>query len=98
MRTTIVARKRNDNIVNMAATDLPDRVELKLDDIGAYKDLWWGNYQAGIIAEMQKGGYEIVGCDMLFDDTTPHGGGLSSSAAIEVATALTFFFKRGKGH
>ena len=99
MRTTIVARKRNDNIVNMAATDLPDRVELKLDDIGAYKDLWWGNYQAGIIAEMLKGGYEIVGCDMLFDDTTPHGGGLSSSAAIEVATALNFatFSNEAKG-
>ncbi|MBQ3114703.1 MAG: galactokinase [Clostridia bacterium] len=90
MKTTIVARKRQDKIVNMAATDLPDRVSINTDDINAYKDLWWGNYQAGIIAEMQKKGYEIVGCDMLYDDTTPHGGGLSSSAAIEVATALTF--------
>ena len=90
MKTTIVARKRQDKIVNMAATDLPDRVSINTEDINAYKDLWWGNYQAGIIAEMQKGGYEIVGCDMLYDDTTPHGGGLSSSAAIEVATALTF--------
>jgi len=36
-----------------------------------------------------KDGYEICGCEMLFDDTVPHGGGLSSSAAIEVATALT---------
>ena len=99
MKTTIVARKRNDNIVNMAATDLPDRVQIKLDDINAYKDLWWGNYQAGIIAEMQNKGYEIVGCDMLYDDTTPHGGGLSSSAAIEVATALTFavFSNEAKG-
>ncbi|MBO7208554.1 MAG: galactokinase [Clostridia bacterium] len=90
MKTTIVARKRTDKIVNMAATDLPDRVSINTEDINAYKDLWWGNYQAGIIAEMQKNGYEIVGCDMLYDDTTPHGGGLSSSAAIEVATALTF--------
>ncbi len=90
MKTTIVLRKRDDNIVNMAATDIPDRVKIDLDDINAYKDLWWGNYQAGIIAEMQKDGYAIVGCDMLFDDTTPHGGGLSSSAAIEVATALVF--------
>ena len=42
---------------------------------------------------------KIVGCDMLFDDTTPHGGGLSSSAAIEVATALTFatFSNEAKG-
>lgn len=99
MKTTIVARKRNDKIVNMAATDLPDRVSINTEDINAYKDLWWGNYQAGIIAEMQKDGYEIVGCDMLFDDTTPHGGGLSSSAAIEVATALTFavFSNEAKG-
>ena len=29
-----------------------------------------------------------MGMDMLYDDTTPHGSGLSSSAAIEVATAL----------
>jgi len=90
MKTTIVVRKRNDNTVNMAATDIPDRVSINLDDINAYKDLWWGNYQAGIIAEMQKDGYAIQGCDMLYDDTTPHGGGLSSSAAIEVATALVF--------
>ena len=60
-QTTIVARKRNDNIVNMAATELlADRVEVvkSSNHIGAYKDLRWGNDQAGIIAEMQKGGYE----------------------------------------
>jgi len=90
MKTTIIARKRNDNIVKLAATDLPDRVTIDINNIENYKDLNWGDYQAGIISEMQNDGFEIVGCDMLFDDTTPHGGGLSSSAAIEVATALAF--------
>lgn len=90
MKTTIVARKNGEKVVRMAATDLPDRVELDLSNIDAYKDLKWGDYQAGIISEMMKDGYEIVGCDLLFDDTTPHGGGLSSSAAIEVSTALLF--------
>lgn len=90
MRTVIAFRERNDNIIRMAATDLDVTVEADIDRLADYKDLEWGNYQLGIADEMKKAGYYIGGCDMLFDDTTPHGGGLSSSAAIEVATALAF--------
>ncbi len=90
MRTAIAYRKRNDNIIKMMATDLDNVVEADIDNLAGYKDLWWGNYQISIADVMKKKGYEICGCDMLFDDTTPHGGGLSSSAAIEVATALAF--------
>lgn len=90
MRTAIACRKRDDNIIKMMATDLPDVVEADINKLSDYKNLWWGNYQLGIADVMKKKGYEICGMDMLFDDTTPHGGGLSSSAAIEVATALCF--------
>lgn len=90
MKTTIILRPNGKNVVRLAATDLPDRIEIDIKEIEQYKDLWWGNYQAGIISEMLKDGYDIIGCDMLYDDTTPHGGGLSSSAAIEVSTALAF--------
>ncbi len=89
-KTTIVLRPNGENVVRLAATDLPDRVTVELDKIEDYKDIRWGDYQAGIISEMLKDNYDIVGCDMLYDDTTPHGGGLSSSAAIEVSTALAF--------
>ena len=99
MKTTIIARKNGSNIVKLAATDLPDRVEIDPAKIDDYKDIRWGDYQAGIISEMQNDGYEIVGCDLLFHDTTPHGGGLSSSAAIEVSTALLIatFSNEAKG-
>lgn len=90
MGTTIALRLRDDNIVHMKATDLDDFVTIDLDHIENYKDLNWGNYQAGVISELKKDGYTICSCDMLYDDTLPHGGGLSSSAAIEVATALAF--------
>ena len=90
MGTTIALRKRDDNIVRMKATDLPDMVTIDLSDLSGYKDLFWGNYQAGVLDELKKDGYTLVGCDMLYDDTLPHGGGLSSSAAIQVSTALTF--------
>lgn len=65
-------------------------VSIDLNKIDEYKNLSWGNYQAGVMSELKKDGYEICPCDMLYNDTLPHGGGLSSSAAIEVATALAF--------
>ncbi len=88
--TVIALRERNDGTIRLKATDLDDLVTLDVNDLGAYKSLKWGNYQAGVAFVMQNDGYDIVGCDMLFDDTLPHGGGLSSSAGIEVATALAF--------
>lgn len=88
MATTIIARPRTDSLVRMAATDLEGIVEGDLNTIDKYKDLKWGNYQFGIFDELRKSGYNICGADMLFHDTTPHGGGLSSSAAIEVSAAI----------
>lgn len=88
MGTTIALRVTNGNVLRMKATDLPDIIEIDKDKLDSYEGLWWGNYQAGVCVELKERGYDIVGCDMLFDDTLPHGGGLSSSAAIEVATAL----------
>ncbi len=90
MGTYIAARKTNDGLIKMRATDLPDYVEADITKLDDYKHLKWGNYQIGVAVELQKRGYTIVPCELLFDDTIPHGGGLSSSAAIEVATALTF--------
>ncbi len=91
MKTTIVARKRKDDIIRMRATDLDICVETSVSEIQNLKGkLKWGDYQLGVADELMKAGYKICGCDMLFDDTTPHGGGLSSSAAIEVSTALCF--------
>lgn len=88
MATTIIVRPRTDSIVRMKATDLDGIVEGDLNTIDKYKDLKWGNYQFGIFDELRKSGYNICGADMLFHDTTPHGGGLSSSAAIEVSAAI----------
>ena len=90
MGTTIALRPNGKNVIHLKATDLPDLAELDIDNLGGYRDLWWGNYQAGVCVELLRRGYTILGCDMLYDDTLPHGGGLSSSAAIEVCTAIAF--------
>ncbi len=86
--TTVIARKREDGVIRIKATDLPDVVEGSLDTLDNFRDLKWGNYQFGVFVELEKAGYAITGADMLFHDTTPHGAGLSSSAAIEVSSAI----------
>ncbi len=100
MRTTIVARKRDDRVIRLKATDLDIMIETTIDDMEELKGkVKWGDYQIGVAVELKNAGYEICGCDLLYDDTTPHGGGLSSSAAIEISTALMFatFSNESKG-
>lgn len=84
----VIARPNNENVLRLAATDLPDRVEVKMDGLESAKGLKWGNYQAGVALMLQEAGYRLTGVDMLFHDTVPLGSGLSSSAAIELATAV----------
>jgi galactokinase len=47
----------------------------------------WARYPAGVLAGYQRLGWEIPGFDALVTTDLPSGGGLSSSAALEVATA-----------
>jgi len=88
LATTVVARPRNDDKIRLIANDLEIMVEADLDDLSKYKNLKWGNYQLGVADELKKAGYVIKGCDLMYDDKVPLGSGLSSSAAIEVATAI----------
>ena len=88
MKTTIIARKRDDSIIRLKATDLDTIVEADISKLDSYKGIPWGDYQLGVAYIMSQSGYDIGG--LLYEDTVPHGGGLSSSAAIEVSTALMF--------
>ncbi len=47
----------------------------------------WSNYPVGVIAGFLARGVKLAGFDALIHSTVPLGGGLSSSAALEVATA-----------
>lgn len=88
LSSTVIARPRNDRVINLMATDLGIHIQGSLDSLDEYRGLKWGNYQLGVADELQKAGYKLTGCDLLYHDTVPLGAGLSSSAAIEVATAI----------
>lgn len=48
----------------------------------------WANYCRGVAAGLRAHGLMLTGCDLMFDSDVPIGGGLSSSASLEVATAM----------
>ena len=50
------------------------------------KDNFWINYIQGVVSELAKLGIEIGGFEAVLDGNVPLGAGLSSSAALEVAT------------
>ena len=47
----------------------------------------WSNYVRGVLAGMQQEGLAFPGFDAVITSNLPSGGGLSSSAALEIATA-----------
>jgi galactokinase len=57
----------------------------------------WANYCRGVAAGLLAAGVKLAGADVLFDSDVPIGGGLSSSAALEVAMALALLEAAGAG-
>ena len=90
LRCNIYGRKTGTNTIRIALKGIEGIIELDTQKLDSYRDLKLGNYQAGVAYYLQEEGTPIVGCDLFYDCTVPFGSGLSSSAAIEVATAVAF--------
>jgi len=55
----------------------------------------WANYPKGVAAGLVGAGVELAAMDILFDSDVPIGGGLSSSASLEVSAALAMLSAAG---
>lgn len=66
----------------------PSAVEASLDALSPrVGDEEWANYPLGVLHFLQEAGHSLTGGDWAFSSDLPAGAGLSSSAALEVATA-----------
>jgi galactokinase len=88
--TWITFRPRLDKRVSIQSLNVSGSAEFGLDAIEYSQELPWSNYVRGVAAVFQQAGYELSGFDGLIHSTIPFGSGLSSSAALEVATGQVF--------
>jgi galactokinase len=88
--TWIAARPRRDGRVVIESLNLEGRGDFRLDEIQYDAEVPWTNYVRGVASVFQEQGSPLYGFDGLVHSTIPFGSGLSSSAALEVATAVIF--------
>jgi galactokinase len=92
----VVCRARGDGTVRLASTAFEGEVvEFSIERKIERGEPAWANYFRGVAAELEGAGIPLTGMDALIDHTLPVGGGLSSSAAIEVGTGLAFLTLAG---
>jgi len=92
----IVCRTRKDETVKVASTIYSNEfVEFSLQKKIEKAKPAWGNYVRGVTAQMIGAGIPLWGMDALVYNTLPVGGGLSSSAALEIATARALLLLAG---
>lgn len=88
--TWIAAAPRDDGQVAVLSMNVTGGGAFSLDHITA-DPLWpWTNYIRGMAGVLRDEGCALRGWDGLIHSTVPFGSGLSSSAAMEMAAAITF--------
>lgn len=89
--TYALIKTRNDNRFRMYSENFEKIgiIEFSLDKLENEKAHDWANYPKGVIKMFIDAGYKInKGFDILFYGNIPNGAGLSSSASIEILTAV----------
>jgi galactokinase len=84
----VAVTRRKDSHLRFFSVDYKDRKRATLPTLRYRKEDRWANYPKGIIAEFVGRGHALGGMDITIHGDIPQGAGLSSSAALEVATAL----------
>ena len=84
-----LVRKTDRKTVKFASVNMPFEAEVRVEDLNKAIAKEWVNYPIGVFAQFMKKGLTFDnGADMLFYGDVPTGAGLSSSAALEVVTAV----------
>ncbi|WP_338320848.1 galactokinase, partial [Streptomyces lonarensis] len=87
-RTAVAAAPRDDGLVVLhSAARSTAPVTLPVADLRPGTPDGWAAYPAGVLAELRASGADLPGVSLAVVSDVPAGAGLSSSAALEVATA-----------
>ena len=86
--TDIAISPRSDGKLNLWSENMQSSISLTVDSLK--KNRHWSDYISGILFMLNEKGFKVPGADLAVKSQVPFGAGLSSSAALEVASALAF--------
>lgn len=88
--TYLAIRKTDDPVLKFSSQNFPgEDTEVPYSSKKYEKSgSGWSNYPLGVVDYFNHDGHVLSGMEMLFYGNIPNGGGLSSSASIEVVTAF----------
>jgi galactokinase len=85
----IALRPRHDDRVGVHSLDFDETATFSLDALRP-KSAGWAEYLKGVAWALQEAGHTLRGWEGVLAGDVPVGSGLSSSAALEMATARAF--------
>ncbi|GAA0591055.1 galactokinase [Streptomyces crystallinus] len=81
--------RRTDGVLRLHSADVAGGVvQLDADALQPLAGGGWAAYPAGVVWALREAGHPVTGADVHLASAVPTGAGLSSSAALEVVTAL----------
>lgn len=86
--TYMAIRMRNDDRVLLTSLNFDLKVETSINNLVYDKKDDWANYPKGVLKILQDEGHQLRGFEAVFEGNIPNGAGLSSSASIELVTAV----------
>jgi galactokinase len=96
--TYVVYSNRPDNYVSIYSKQYKEKLDYNLDRPKRQKN--WGDYIFGVLWALREDRFQFPGANIYINSEVPVGAGLSSSAALEIATATAVFlvnnFKRNE--
>ena len=93
--TLAAVTPRDDNRIAIHSANFDESVEYALDELPAQARHHWSDYPIGVITMLRAAGVTIQPLSMSLIGDVPLGAGLSSSASIEVASALAVMHASG---
>jgi galactokinase len=85
---TVEASRLSKNILEISSSTNRRRISIELNSLRPLAEDAWANYPIGVIKVLLDAGFQLGGMQMDVSSDLPLGAGLSSSAALEVATAM----------
>jgi galactokinase len=83
----VAASRRKDRKIVVASQEFQEEFEFPLDQL-SFRKKRWTDYVQGVAVTLAAAGFQIPGSNLLIGSDVPMGAGLSSSAALEVATGF----------